>query len=267
VSARLSEIGRDLQSKLKRFFDTPLDAAATPLEIGQAVLDDVERRVEPVGRGRRVFPYTRLLLRVRQVGTDRAPLESALEGIDLKIRERLAEVRCDVPRTIDVRLTFLKKAPAEWRSEQMFSIDYVREAELPAPVEPPVPVPAVHVAVLRGAATESSYTFIEPVISIGRSPDLTDELGRVRRNRVAFLDTVDGVTETVGRAHARLRFDTASREYRLFDDGSSNGTAIIRGGTTITVPPRDPRGVRVQSGDEVQVGRAVIKVVVGPERR
>ena len=51
----------DLQSRLKKFFDTTLDAAATPLEIGQAVLDDVERRVEPVGRGRRVFPYTRLL--------------------------------------------------------------------------------------------------------------------------------------------------------------------------------------------------------------
>ena len=55
----------------------------------------------------------------------------------------------------------------------------------------------------------------------------------------------------------------ATGEYRLFDDGSSNGTAIIRGGETIAVPPRDPRGVRVQSGDEVQVGRAVIKVLVG----
>jgi hypothetical protein len=264
VTARLSEIGRDLQSRLKKFFDTPLDAAATPLEISQAVLDDVERRVEPVGRGRRVFPYTRLVLRVRQVHADRAPLESALEGIDLKIRERLAEVRCEVPRTIDVRVTFLKKAPSEWRADQMFGIEYFREPEIPVVAEPPPPLPAVHVAVLRGAATENSYTFTEPVISIGRSPDLTDELGRIRRNRVAFLDTVDGVTETVGRAHARIRFDTASREYRVFDDGSSNGTAIIRGGATIAVPPRDPRGVRVQSGDEVQVGRAVIKLVLGP---
>jgi hypothetical protein len=267
VTARLTEIGKDLQSRLKKFFDTPLDAAATPLEISQAVLDAVEKRVEPVGRGRRVFPYTRLLLRVRQVHNDRAPLESALEGIDLKIRERLAEVRCDVPRSIDVRIAFLKKAPAEWKPDQMFAIDYIREAESPVPVAPPMDLPAVHIAVIRGAATESSYTFTEPLISIGRSPDLIDELWRKRRNRVAFLDTVDGVTETVGRSHARLRFDSASREYRLFDDGSSNGTAIIRGATTITVPPRDPRGVRVQSGDEVQVGRAVIKVVVGQAKR
>ena len=78
-----------------------------------------------------------------------------------------------------------------------------------------------------------------------------------------YQSLVDGVTETVGRAHARLRFDPAAREYRLFDDGSSNGTSIIRGGTTIAVPARDPRGVRVQSGDEVQVGRAVIRVMLG----
>ena len=115
MTARFSEIGKDLQSRLKKFFDTPLDAAATPLEISQAVLDEVERRVEPVGRGRRVFPYTRLLLRVRQVHADRAPLESALDGIDLKIRERLAEVRCEAPRTIDVRVAFVEESPAEWR--------------------------------------------------------------------------------------------------------------------------------------------------------
>jgi hypothetical protein len=263
VTARFSDISRDLQSRLKKFFDTPLDAAATPLEVCLAVLEDVERRVEPVGRGRRVFPYTRLAIRVRQSQADRAPLESAFEDLDRKIRDRLAEVRCEVPRAIDARVTYLKKPPADWRSDQVFAVDYFREPGGPIVPEAPDPPPAVHVAVLRGAATEQSYTFTEPLISIGRSADLTDELGRVRRNRVAFLDTVDGVTETVGRAHARLRFDTAAREYLLFDEGSSNGTSIIRGGTTIAVAPRDPRGVRVQSGDEVQVGRAVIRVMVG----
>ncbi len=116
---------------------------------------------------------------------------------------------------------------------------------------------------LRGATTANTYTFTDSTISIGRSTDPTDELGRVRRNRVAFLDTVDGVTETVGRAHARLRFDGPTEGYRLFDEGSSNGTSIIRAGTTIAVPPRDPRGVRVQSGDEVVIGRAVIRVTLG----
>ena len=264
MTGRFVDIGRDLQSRLKKFFDTPLDASATPLELCQAVLDDVERRVEPVGRGRRVFPYTRLAVRVRQAHPDRAPLESTLEGLDRKIRERLAEVRCEVPRVIDVRVVYLKKPPPDWRPDQAFAVEYFKEPELPAAApEAPAPPPALHVTVLKGAATDSSYTFTEPVISIGRSEDPTDALGRVRRNRVAFLDTVDGVTETVGRAHARLRYDALAREYRLFDDGSSNGTSVVRGGATIAVPARDPRGVRVHSGDEVLVGRAVIKLVIG----
>ncbi len=33
-------------------------------EIAQAVLDDVERQVQPVGRGRRVFPWAALTVRV-----------------------------------------------------------------------------------------------------------------------------------------------------------------------------------------------------------
>jgi FHA domain len=261
MTARFLDISRDLQSRLKKFFDSPLDAAATPLEVCQAVLDDVERRVEPIGRGRRVFPYTRLAVRVRQLQPDRAPLESAFEEIQRKIQERLEELRCEAPRGIDVRVTYLKKAPADWPADQVFAVDYFREPEVQT--APPALPPPVHVAVLRGAATEGSYTFTEPLISIGRSEDPTDALGRVRRNRVAFVDTLDGVTETVGRAHARLRFDASVNEYRLFDDGSSNGTSIIRGGNTIAVPARDPRGVRVQSGDEVQVGRAVLRLMIG----
>ena len=167
MTARFSEIGKDLQSRLKKFFDTPLDAAATPLEISQAVLDEVERRVEPVGRGRRVFPYTRLLLRVRQVHADRAPLESALDGIDLKIRERLAEVRCEAPRTIDVRVAFVEESPAEWRPDQMFAIDCFREAETHAVVETQTPPPAVHAGIAAASAATARTASPETIIAAG----------------------------------------------------------------------------------------------------
>jgi hypothetical protein len=89
-------------------------------------------------------------------------------------------------------------------------------------------------------------------------------MGRVRFNHVAFEDTRDGVTETVGRAHARLQLDRASGRYHLFNEGSSNPTSIIRGGRMIRVAPRDPRGVRVQSGDQLQLGRAVLRVTIAP---
>ena len=77
------------------------------------------------------------------------------------------------------------------------------------------------------------------------------------------IDTVDGITETVGRAHARLRFDAATGDYRLFDEGSSNGTSVVRDGDVIVVHRRDPRGVRVRSGDEIQVGRALLRITIG----
>jgi hypothetical protein len=242
------------------FFDSAPGPDATPLEICQAVLEDVERRAQPVGRGRKVFPYSRITVRLRQGETDRPGLEAAFGGMGARVRERLAELQCQAPDAIDVRVSFVKKAPAGWTSDQLFSVEYHSDAE--ASVEPREmpPRPPLQITIVRGAATEEAYTFTEPNISIGRMADPTDELGRVRRNRVAFLDAVDGITETVGRAHARLRLEPKTGEYRIFDEGSSNGTSIIRGGATIAVPPRDPRGVRVQSGDEIQIGRAVIRL-------
>jgi len=271
-------MSRDLHSRLKQFFDTPLDASATPLEIGLAVPDDGERGVEPLGRGRRAFPYTSVAIDILAPDADRARIEAGLQTLDQRIRERLAELRCEPPRTLAVEVAWLDEPPAGWNAGQIFAVRYARAAGagVAAPASgaaPPLAAaaepgdgtrPDVVVAVLRGAATDATYRFRESVISIGRSEDPTDALGRVRRNRVAFLDVVDGITETVGRAHARLRFDAESRDYRLFDDGSSNGTAIMRSGDTIAVPPRDPRGVRVQSGDEVLVGRAVIRIEIVP---
>lgn len=264
MTARLKELGRDWQTRIKRFFDTPLGAEATPLEICQAVLDDIESRVEPVGRGRRVFPYNRLVVRLRPSGADRPALEAAFSTLPVRVRERLRELQCD-GKGVEVKVALLKKVPAEWPAEQWFALDCYREAERQRAPDAPR-TPAFQIAVVKGAASSRSYTFTEPLISIGRTPDPTDDRGQVRRNRVAFLDKIDGVTETVGRAHARLRFDPATGEYHVMDEGSSNGTSVIRNGAAIPVPPRDPRGVRVQSGDEIQVGRAVLRLTIGTPR-
>ena len=100
------------------------------------------------------------------------------------------------------------------------------------------------------------------LFAIGRTPEPTDDQGRVRRNDIAFLDVTDGITETVGRAHARIQLDPAAADYRIFNDGSSNPTFIVRAGTTIQVAPRDPRGVRLRSGDEIHLGRAAMQFTV-----
>ncbi|HTV01168.1 MAG TPA: FHA domain-containing protein [Luteitalea sp.] len=265
---RLAGFGRDLQSRLRQYFEAPLDGDASPLEIGQAVLDDVERRVQPVGRGQRVFPYTQVVIRVLAVDEARASVEAVFEDFSARLQERLAEVRCE-PRPVSVTVECVETPCEGWRETQRFDVRFVKAPSREAPpttaeetTQSSLP-PALHVVVLKGAAAEQEFTFEESTVSIGRSADPTDGFGRVRRNRIAFLDTVDGVNETVGRAHARLRFDAAAGDYRLFDDGSSNGTSILRDGEVLVVHRRDPRGVRVRSGDEIQIGRALLRVTIG----
>ena len=40
----------------------------------------------------------------------------------------------------------------------------------------------------------------------------------------------------------------------------ANGTRILRSGEPIDVPRRDPVGVSLRSGDEVQLGKAAIRI-------
>ncbi len=262
MTGRLLEIGKDWQQRVRKLFDSPLDESATPLDIAQAVLDDVEGHVQPVGRGRRAFPYTHLSVRVRQATPDPVPLETAFDGFADRIQDRLRELRCEMPRTIAVEVICLNEAPAGWPSDRLFAVDYTRQPIGPSAEVAAESAPVLQVTVIKGSASAESYSLAEPVISIGRSAEAIDEAGGMRRNDIAFLDAVDGITETVGRAHAQLRFDAEAGVYRLFDQGSSNGTSIFRNGRTIAIPPHDPRGVGVRSGDEIRLGRAVIRVAI-----
>jgi len=252
----LAGFGKTLHSRVRTFFDTPLGPDATPLEIAQAVLDEVERHVQPVGRGRRVFPWAALTIRVVAPEASRAAMSAVCEDLGARVLERLAEVRCEVPRALDVQVEYVAAAPASWTAGQVFDIAYA------AGTAPASAHPVLHITVLEGTAAEASSTFAEATVSIGRSAGPTDDHGRLRRNRVAFLDIADAVNQTVGRAHARLRRDPVTLEYRVFDEGSRNGTSILRDGDVIPVHRRDPRGVRVRSGDEIHLGRAVLLISI-----
>ena len=263
-STRLLELGRGVRSRLKRMFDVPLDANATPLEIAHAVLEHIEGRLQPAGRGVRVLPCSRIVVRLKPAA-DRAALDATFSRFEDRVRTRLGELGCDPPAGFEVKVGVLKKAPPEWPADQLFAVDYLSGPRVETAAATAAAA-TVHLTIVRGASARRAYTFTEPIIAIGRTADPTDDLGRVRRNRLAFLDTVDGVTETVGRAHARLQFDDQRRQYLLFDEGSSNGTSIARDGGTIPVPPRDPRGVRLASGDEIHLGRAVLRITIEPGR-
>jgi pSer/pThr/pTyr-binding forkhead associated (FHA) protein len=81
----------------------------------------------------------------------------------------------------------------------------------------------------------------------------------IRTNDVVFKDGAGAVNETVSRRHAHIDRGESAGDYRLFDDRSAHGTAIVRNGKTVSVPASS-RGVRLQSGDEIVLGEARVRV-------
>jgi hypothetical protein len=260
---RLDGAFRRTVQRVQLWFDPPLDEQARPLEVREAIIEDIEQRVESAGAGRRVLPYNRVT--VTALAADkpsRARLQAALVGLQESVAARLREIRCAIPAGFVVETRYLTRAPAAWAPQQRLAFEYERRdapgVSTPAPEEPA----RLRITVARGQATHASYTFAEAHIRIGRSAQPIDGRGRPRTNHVVFLEDGDDHSRTVGRAHASIQYDIRRREYRVFDDGSHNGTRVMRDGALVDVKPHDPVGVTLRSGDEIHVGTAALRVQI-----
>jgi hypothetical protein len=264
--ADLGKLTRRLESGLGRLLGTHTGDASEPLELVTGILRDIEHRVEPIGGGHRRFPYNTIGITVLAVNKEEQDrYASALSDLEPKVRERLRELACDPPARLDISVQFAKKPRKGWTADQRVDLAFSRE-EIPAATAARVSrardtaaTSAVRLVVLRGAAAKRTYSFEQKVIRFGRGEDHAEVSGRSRRNDIAFIDDQDEVNRTVARAQAHLEFDAERREFRLFDDGSSNGTRIVRDDDIITVTPHGPRGVRVTSGDILEFGRARVR--------
>jgi pSer/pThr/pTyr-binding forkhead associated (FHA) protein len=99
-------------------------------------------------------------------------------------------------------------------------------------------------------------------VNLGRQSDVFDEQERlVRRNDIAFDDASEGPDATISRAHAHI--DYTGGEFRLCDDRSAHGTSVFRSGRLIQVPP-GPRGIRLETGDEIYLGKVRLQFHVDP---
>lgn len=258
MTDQLWTAARTFSRRVRSFFDAPPDANAAPLELLQAALDELETKVQPSGRGSRVFPYNRIAITVTQPAADRAAINAVFEQLETRLRERLKEVRCQVP----ARLTTSVSVAADTDGGgPVLRVDCRDDSDAAAAVIGSG-VPELRLRVTKGESDRAEYTFSGGAVSIGRGALPADALGRVRRNDVAFGDARDGVTETVARAHARLELDPTGGGYLLFNESSTNPTFVLRGGRSLSVAARDRRGVRVQTGDEIQLGRAIVQVTV-----
>ena len=269
-----------------RRWTRPWPTGTEPMEIRRAVLDEVESRIVSAGGGKRVFPFNRLRIRLLAPGPREKDELEALVGdawdLPAEIRERIAERGCPVPPDLDVNVEVTDEA-SEAFGDRRYRIDFERAERTSRPPAPSLPTLASHVGtvampspqlasdrptleltVLKGAATRKVYSFPAGRVHIGRMEEIVDDEGRVRRrNDVAFQEDGD-INQTVSREHARILYDEASGELRLRAESGASSTRIFREGRSIDVSGRDPRGVKIQSGDEIYFGRASVKVTIRP---
>ena len=258
--------------KVSRAINPPLLDDATPLDLQQAILEAIESRMQPVGGGRRELPdrYVKVKVIARDAADERA-MQLVLGGIRDVAAKRLRELQCDVPAAFRVDVAYLRRRPAAWPSSQPIVIEF--EAEPPSGAARGAPEartvdpaqPALVLTIIRGRASAPTYTLREPAVRIGRSAAPVDSRGHARHNHVAFAEDDDADSRTVGRGHCEIRYDRAGGEYRIFDEHSANGTRIVRQGQVIEVPPLDPFGVAIRSGDELRFGTAAARAEIEEE--
>jgi FHA domain len=252
-----------------RQWGRPWAAGTEPVEIHRAILEDIESQVVAVGGGRRVFPFETVEVRLLATSPEeRTRLEAiAQEGWDLprEVRERLKAQGVRVPEGLAIPVQVTEE-PAPEFGDRRYALGFRKAAEKEG--EGPgrarnIARPVLHLTVLKGKAVEDSYDLNADRIYLGRLEEVLDAAGRVkRRNDVAFLEEGE-LNQTVSREHARIAWDPESHAFWLRDEGSASGTLLFRSGRSIEVSRHDRRGVKLEDGDEVYLGRAAVKVGIG----
>jgi hypothetical protein len=252
IAVRLDQVAKGLVRSRTR----------EPLEIVLAILDAVEQRIEPTGRGARVFPFNRVEVSVVAPSVEaRGRLEAVFEGdtpLQTRILDRLRSAGCSrVDVVIEVR--YVDTAEATWNVPE-FDLQFTRiarpETDRALDSQPAL----IEIRAVVGEMERWSFSLAAPRIDIGRGAEVRDYRNRlIRTNSVVFTEGGGGINETVSRAHAHISYEPATGRFRLHDDGSEHGTGIIRDGKTISVL-RGTRGVRLQLDDEVVLGEARVRI-------
>jgi FHA domain len=234
-----------------------------PLEIVHAILDAVEREIQPAGRGKRAFPFNRIEVSVVAPSREaRGRLEGAFAGdtpLPARIMERLRSAGCPTPDIV-VTIDYVARAQKTWHARE-FDVAFARVAEPAVENAAGDSTPVrIDITVVRGVTDQRTYSFLAKRIDLGRCAEVRDSRNRlIRTNHVVFTEGSGDVNQSVSRRHAHIAYESSTGHFRLHDDGSGHGTGIVREGRTVAVP-RGSRGVRLQSGDEVILGEARVRI-------
>lgn len=260
----MMKMGEFLERFGKTLFEAPLAGPASAevppelAEIRLAALDRIREKSYRAG-GRKVFPFD--LLRVKMQGVEEGRREIFAgkffrQYLEQEVRNALREDGCRYPENLRVEVevkTGLPQPGDEWLAIDTGSQQQAEGGR------------TGKLVVREGTANAAEVKLEKARTNIGRAVDVYREEGLFRRNDLAFAEDTE-INRSVSREHAHIAFDRTTREYRLFNDrwyargekqAPECGTWIVRDGMSQEVH-RDSRGTRLQPGDEIHFGRAVV---------
>jgi hypothetical protein len=258
ISEFLEKWGRTLfEDPLTR--TAPLESPRELAEIRFAVLEEVRRNSYRAG-ARMVFPFDLVRVSMRGVEESRATVfrsgffRSYLEH-EIQGNLRADSVRFPEQLRVEVEVATGLPLPNEaWLTVAAGSQEHPAGSGKPG-----------RLVVRTGSANSPELPIEKPRVHVGREVDVFRNGGMRRRNDLAFVEDSE-VNRSVSREHAHIDYDKTTGEYRLFNDrwyarGTDCGTRIVRDGVSLEVH-RDTRGARLEPGDEIHLGRAIVTFVV-----
>ena len=254
LSDYLERWGRDLLERPLAASTHP-DAPPELAEIRHAVLDEVRLKSYRAGAVK-VFPFEVVRVSLRGVELARAEIFQGRffrNYLEQEIRHTLAGAATRYPETLRVEVEVATGLPG--RDEAWISV------EAQSPAQPAAGSVPARLVVREGTANQAEFAMRKGRANIGREVDVYRNQGLYRRNDLAFVEDTE-INRTVSREHAHIQRDPVRGEYRLFNDrwyarGAECGTWIVRDGMSHEVH-RDTRGVKLESGDEIHFGRAIV---------
>lgn len=259
---------RRLEAKLARSVDHAArhwtkSGPRGPLEVLHAIVDAAEEGLEPAGRGTHIFPFNRIKVTVVAPSRDArarfAALFDAAPTLQERIAARLRDAGCD-GASVQVKVAYVDRASPDWTHPDVH-VEFDRIASADVSPESAPPPRVIKLTLAHGTTEKPSYAFSASGVNLGRCAELRDSRNRLlRTNHVAFSEREDS-SSTVSRRHAHIEYSAETRQYRICDDGSAHGTAIVRNGRTISVPTGS-RGIRLLSGDELLLGEARLRIKI-----
>jgi hypothetical protein len=214
-----------------------------------------------------VFPYNVVKLLVRGAEEEQAALFRGAffrQLLEQELRDGLGRVRVRFPADLHVEVETTPELPSAEEQWLVVGVES-QEPQAPAAVESRIG----RLVVVRGEANQPEVVLSKARTNIGRPVEVFKQDGPSRVNDLAFAADSE-INRTVSREHAHVLFQKRSGEYRIYNDryvkGAACGLWIMRDGLSQEVH-RTARGARLEDGDEIHLGSAVLRFQLdGPMR-